>query len=236
MSQIGIGIIGCGSIVDIGHCPAIRKTEGVKLVAMYDPNPEVLDMMAKKWEPEKTYTELEQILADKDIQVVIIASPNRFHCQQAIDAMRAKKHVIVEKPFACTHDEAWAMVKVCREEGVFLMAGTNQRFWEQNQIARSLMDDGYIGQPMMGRSSLHEGYSLYHDQLSYTPFRSDAHLAGAGALYDLGATGPTCSSTSWAAAPRESTRSSKRSSCRTSTPSSMTPSLSRSNLRTARPA
>ena len=44
--------------------------------------------------------------------------------------MRAKKHVIVEKPFACTHEEAWKMVEVCKKEGVFLMAGTNQRFWE----------------------------------------------------------------------------------------------------------
>ena len=67
------------------------------------------------------------------------------------------------------------------------MAGTNQRFWEQNRIARQLMDEGFIGKPMMGRSSLHEGWNLYHEQLSYTPFRSDPKLAGAGALFDLGA-------------------------------------------------
>lgn len=67
------------------------------------------------------------------------------------------------------------------------MAGTNQRFWEQNMIARKLIDDGFIGRPQMGRSSLHEGWSLYHEQLSFTRFRQNAHEAGAGALFDLGA-------------------------------------------------
>jgi len=143
--------------------------------------------MAKKWEPEKTYSDYDAMLEDKNVEVIIVGTPNRYHAQQAIDAMRAKKHVIVEKPFACTHEEAWKMVEVSRQEGVFLMAGTNQRFWEQNKIARQLIDDGFIGKPMMGRSSLHEGWGLYHEQLAFSKFRSNPFEAGAGALFDLGA-------------------------------------------------
>ena len=173
MNKIGVGIIGSGSIAEIGHCPSIRAIPNAELAALCDTNKDFLESMAKKWEPKKTYTDYRDMLNDKDVQVVIVATPNRYHAQQAIDAMRAKKHVIVEKPFACTHDEAWAMVDVCKKEGVFLMAGTNQRFWEQNVIARQLIDDGYIGKPMMGRSSLHEGWNLYHEQLSYTRFRAE---------------------------------------------------------------
>ena len=187
MRQIGVGIVGAGSIAEIGHCPSIAALPNAKLAALCDTNTGILESMAKKWEPEKTYTDYGQMLEDKNVEVVIVGTPNRFHAQQAIDAMRAKKHVIVEKPFACTHNEAWKMVEVSKKEGVFLMAGTNQRFWEQNRIARQLMDEGFIGKPMMGRSSLHEGWNLYHEQLSYTPFRSDPKLAGAGALFDLGA-------------------------------------------------
>jgi predicted dehydrogenase len=187
MNKIGVGIIGSGSIAEIGHCPSIRALPNAELIALCDTNPQILQSMAKKWEPKRTYSDYHDLLADKEVQVVIVGTPNRYHAQQAIDAMRAKKHVIVEKPFACTHDEAWMMVDVCKKEGVFLMAGTNQRFWEQNVIARQLIDDGYIGKPMMGRSSLHEGWGLYHEQLSYTRFREVPAEAGAGALFDLGA-------------------------------------------------
>ncbi len=187
MKKIGVGIIGSGSIAEIGHCPSIRALPNAELIALCDTNPEILESMAKKWEPKRTYSDYHDMLGDKEVQVVIVGTPNRYHAQQAIDAMRAKKHVIVEKPFACTHDEAWTMVDVCKKEGVFLMAGTNQRFWEQNVIARQLIDDGYIGKPMMGRSSLHEGWGLYHEQLSYTRFREMPAEAGAGALFDLGA-------------------------------------------------
>jgi len=185
--QIGVGIVGAGSIADIGHCPSIAAMDNAYLAALCDTNTEFLEKMTKKWEPKKFYTDFHEMLKDKNVEVVIIATPNRLHAQQAIDAMRAKKHVIVEKPFACTHEEAWKMVDVSKKEGVFLMAGTNQRFWEQNVIARKLMDDGFIGKPQMGRSSLHEGWGLYHEQLSFTRFRQYAHDAGAGALFDLGA-------------------------------------------------
>ncbi|MEA4852931.1 MAG: Gfo/Idh/MocA family oxidoreductase [Christensenella sp.] len=187
MKKIGVGIIGAGSIAEIGHCPSIQALPNAELIALCDTNEEFLTSMAKKWEPKRTYRDYHDLLEDKEVQVVIVATPNRYHAQQAIDAMRAKKHVIVEKPFSCTHEEAWKMVDICKQEGVFLMAGTNQRFWEQNQIARKLIDDGFIGQPMMGRSSLHEGWNLYHEQLSFTTFRSDPFEAGAGALFDLGA-------------------------------------------------
>jgi len=187
MKKIGIGIVGAGSIADIGHCPSIQAIPNADLTALCDVNAEFLQSMAKKWEPKRTYTDYQAMLEDKDIQIVIIATPNRYHAKQAIDAMRAKKNVIVEKPFACTHEEAWKMVEVCRKEGVMLMAGTNQRFWEQNIIARQLIADGYIGKPMMGRSSLHEGWGLYHEKLSFTNFRQIPSEAGAGALFDLGA-------------------------------------------------
>lgn len=189
MKVYGIGIIGAGSIADIGHCPSIRELPNATLAALADTNPEFLAKTKEKWGDRntRTYEDYREMLKDPKVDVVIVATPNRFHAQQAIDAMRAKKHVIVEKPFACTHDEAYKMAAVSREEGVLIMAGTNQRYWEQNQIARNLIDQGYIGKPCMGRSSLHEGWSLYHEQLSATKFRSNRQLAGAGALFDLGA-------------------------------------------------
>ncbi len=186
MAKVGIGIIGAGSIADIGHCPSIQAIEQAELVALCDSNNQILESMQKKWNPKRVYSDYTELCRDKEIQIVIVASPNKYHYDHAMCAMNSKKHVIVEKPFSCTHDEAWDMVAAARKNGVLCMAGTNQRFWTQNRLARELIDQGVIGQPMMGRSSLHEAWSLYHEKLSYTQFRAVPGLAGAGALFDLG--------------------------------------------------
>lgn len=186
VQNIGVGIIGAGSIADIGHCPSIRATAGADLVALADCDEEQLGKMARKWEPKSSYTDWRALCADPRVDVVIVATPNAAHYEQAKTAMECGKHVIVEKPFVVTHDEAWGLVRQSRQTGLLCMAGTNQRFCEQNRIARQLIDDGYIGEPKMGRSSLHEAWSLYHEQLSVTPFRSDPAQAVAGALFDLG--------------------------------------------------
>lgn len=103
MSKIGVGIIGAGSIADIGHCPSIEALPNAYLAALCDTNTEFLDKMSRKWNPKKTYVDYHDMLEDKNVQVVIVGTPNRLHAQEAIDAMRAKKHVIVEKPLSLIH-------------------------------------------------------------------------------------------------------------------------------------
>ena len=185
-AKLGVGIIGAGSIADIAHCPSIQQLDNAELIALCDTNKVFLDKMQKKWNPKRVYTDYHDLVKDKEIQVVIVATPNSMHYEQSIAAMKEKKNVIVEKPFVCTHNEAWSMVDTSIKEGVMMMAGTNQRFWLQNEIARQLIDEGFIGEPKMGRSSLHEAWNLYHEKLAFTQFRSDPKLAAAGALFDLG--------------------------------------------------
>lgn len=99
MAKIGVGIIGAGSIADIGHCPSIRELENAELIALCDNNKENLDKLQKKWEPKRVYTDYHDLIRDKEIQVVIVATPNYLHHEQTIAALKEKKHVIVEKPF-----------------------------------------------------------------------------------------------------------------------------------------
>ena len=72
MRQIGVGIVGAGSIAEIGHCPSIAALPNAKLAALCDTNTRILESMAKKWEPEKTYTDYGQMLEDKNVEVVIV--------------------------------------------------------------------------------------------------------------------------------------------------------------------
>lgn len=183
----GVGIIGCGSIVDIAHAPAIIEATNAELVAFAEPNEETRVKMTEKWHPKYSYASFEEMLKNPEVEVVIVASPNAMHCEHALAALSAGKHTIIEKPFACTHGEAWAIVECAKKNNVLVMSGTNQRFWPQNDYARQLIEAGFIGSPMMGRSSLHEAWGLYHEQLSFTNFRAVPALAGGGALFDLGA-------------------------------------------------
>jgi predicted dehydrogenase len=118
---------------------------------------------------------------------VIIASPNVYHHEQAIACIQAGKHVIIEKPFACTNYEAWDIVDTAKKYNKKVMVGCNYRFWEQNLIAKNIIEQGVIGDLKMGMSKSHEGWSLYHEMISNTKFRSDPKLAAAGALFDIGA-------------------------------------------------
>ena len=93
MAKIGIGIIGAGSIADIGHCPSIRELENAELIALCDNNKENLDKLQKKWEPKRVYTDYHDLIRDKEIQVVIVATPNYLHHEQTITALKEKKHV-----------------------------------------------------------------------------------------------------------------------------------------------
>ncbi|MCL5070563.1 MAG: Gfo/Idh/MocA family oxidoreductase [Actinobacteria bacterium] len=126
------------------------------------------------------------MLKREDIDIVIIASPNIFHHEHAIACAQAGKHVIIEKPFACTNYEGWDIVNNAKKCGTKVMVGCNYRFWEQHLIAKNLLGQGLIGDIKMGSSKSHESWNLYHEMISFTKFRSDANLAGAGALFDLG--------------------------------------------------
>jgi predicted dehydrogenase len=185
--KVGIAVIGCGSIAEIAHFPSIQEVEEAELIAGSDPVEENRTRAEKKWKAKASYKDYQEMLKRDDIDLVIIASPNVYHHEQAIACIQAGKHVIIEKPFACTNYEAWDIVDTAKKYNKKVMVGCNYRFWEQNLIAKNIIEQGVIGDLKMGMSKSHEGWSLYHEMISNTKFRSDPKLAAAGALFDIGA-------------------------------------------------
>lgn len=183
---VGIGVIGCGSIAEIAHFPSIQQIEEAELIAGSDPVEEYRIRAEKKWKAKATYEDYQDMLKRDDIDLVIIASPNLYHHEQAIACIQAGKHIIIEKPFACTNYEAWDIVNTAKKYNVKVMVGCNYRFWEQHLIAKKLIEQKIIGELKMGSSKSHESWDLYHELISYSKFRSDPKLAAAGALFDLG--------------------------------------------------
>lgn len=184
--KVGIGVIGAGSIAEIAHFPSIAQIPEAKLVAVCDPVEEYADRGVKKWGAEAKYKDYQDMIKRDDIDLVIIASPNVYHHEQAVACIQAKKHVIIEKPFSCTNYEAWDIVNTAKKNNIKVMVGCNYRFWEQHLIAKDLLSKNIIGDLKMGTSKSHESWDLYHEMISYTKFRKDPKLAGAGAIFDLG--------------------------------------------------
>lgn len=187
MDKFKLGVIGCGSIAEIAHFPAIKNYEGAVLEAVCDIDADHVEQIANKWGAAKWFTDYRKMFEETKLDAVIIASPNNWHRNHAIAAANAGVHVLLEKPMAVTNQEAWDINDACRKANVKLMVGCDRRFWTHNQWAKNLIDEGVIGKLLMSRSVLHEHWYNYQNHVARTPFRLDCSVAGGAAINDTGA-------------------------------------------------
>lgn len=130
METLGVGIIGCGGIASGKHMPAIKKVKEFEMVAFCDVVRERAEKAAKEFgAPDaRIYTDYRELLADARVNNVRVLTPNRLHADISIDAMRAGKHVLCEKPMAASYADALRMIKVQRETGMLLTIGYQHKF------------------------------------------------------------------------------------------------------------
>lgn len=186
MEKLGIGVIGCGIISQIAHFPSIDVLPETELIATCDVNEQRAEEMAKKWQAKgKWYKDYRKMLEKEKLDVVVIATPQCFHHEQGVAAIKAGMHAFIEKPLACTNKEAWEIVAAANQSKVKLMVGCNQRFWPQHQIGKQLIEEEVIGEVKMGRSSLHESWKLFPERLAFTDFRRRAEEGASAALLEV---------------------------------------------------
>ena len=187
MSDVRMGVVGCGSIAEIAHLPSITQRKEARLVAVCDLDDNQAKTTAAKWGAERHFTDYRAMFENANLDGVVIATPNNSHRNIAISAAGAGVHVVVEKPLAVTNTEAWDIVNACKEAGVKLMVGCDRRFWTHNQWTKQLITEGIIGNLLMSRGSLHEHWYNYQNHVARTEFRLDCKVAGGAALNDTGA-------------------------------------------------
>lgn len=138
------GIIGFGGM---GHSHAVQLTraEGTEVVGAYDINP------AKKEKVEKEgftfIPTLEELLGNEEIEIIVVATPNNFHKELSIAAMRAGKHVICEKPVMMNAAELEEVLAVSKECGKQFSVHQNRRWDKDYRIIKSVLDADTIGEP-----------------------------------------------------------------------------------------
>jgi predicted dehydrogenase len=127
-SGLRVALVGSGNLARWAHMPALKKIPDLHLHAVHSANGARGKTYGERFGAAYTSTDLDQILKDPQIDVVLIVSRNAQHASQALAALRAGKHVFVEKPMALTEQECVDLHRAVQETGKQLTVGFNRRF------------------------------------------------------------------------------------------------------------
>ncbi|MCB9135456.1 MAG: Gfo/Idh/MocA family oxidoreductase [Anaerolineales bacterium] len=183
MSKIKVGIVGCGFIANRKHLPMLRLHDDVEIVAFCDIIRERAETSAQKFgAPDaKVYLDYREVVAQKDIDVVHVCTPNSSHAEISIAALESGKHVMCEKPMAKTAAEAKAMLDAAKATGKKLTIGYQNRFRSDSQFIKSLCDKGELGEIYLGKA-----FATRRRGVPTWGVFMDKELQGGGPLIDLG--------------------------------------------------
>ncbi len=167
MKPLRMAVVGAGgaNIATVNHLPTIARSEKTELVALCDINEGV-----RKYADEhdvKAYTDYQAMLDDTDAEAVLIATPDWLHCEQAVLAARAGKHILCEKPVALTMDELRLAAEAAKDGGVIFQAGHVRRFHPIARKIRAIIDDGRLGRVVHVRISSKGAFFPYPDGSPY---------------------------------------------------------------------
>lgn len=153
MEPLRVGLIGAGWVMPY-HLMGWRAAAGqAEVVAVADPNAEAREKLAEEYRIPAQYEDFLELLQRADINVVDIAAPTALHAEIATAAAQAGKHVLCEKPFACTAEQCRRMADAARQAGVLLMPLHNRILSPSVRETKRLLEEGMMGQPRLFRGS-----------------------------------------------------------------------------------
>ena len=143
--KIRIGIIGCGTIGSV-HADAYAKVKDAEVVALCDILPEKLKEKSEKHKIAKTYDDYHKLLADPEIDAVSVCVPNDMHAPIAIDAFKAGKHVMLEKPMTLSAELGKQICEARDAAGKQLQMGMVWRQTPEAVVVKEAIDSGKLGE------------------------------------------------------------------------------------------
>lgn len=184
--MLKIGILGCGKIAQVRHIPEYEANPEAKIAAFFDADEQRTAEIAAKY-GGRACASAKELLADPAIDAVSVCVANHAHAELAIEALRAGKHVLCEKPMAVTLAECESMLEEAEKAGKRLLIGQNQRLAKAHVKAKELVAAGEIGRVVTFRTTFGHGGP---ETWSITPGKNtwffDKKRAAMGAMADLG--------------------------------------------------
>ncbi len=176
--KIGVGLIGSQFISTI-HAEALRSVADAEILAVMSPTSGHAREFAGKHNIPNHFTALDQLLALDDIDMVVIGAPNFLHCDITLQAAKAGKHVVVEKPLCMNLAEADRMIEACKRANLKLMYAEELCFTPKYVRLKALLDEGALGKPvLLKQSEKHDGPHADHFW--------DVERSGGGVTMDMG--------------------------------------------------
>lgn len=178
--RLKVAVIGTGGI-SRWHMPGWQASEHAEVVAASDVNEAVLQDWGKTFGVTRLTTDWRNLLADGEIDIIDIATPNMLHAPQVIAALEAGKHVMCEKPLAPTPDEIRKMIAARDKAGKLLMTAQHFRFKGNAQALKAEIEQGALGDIYHARS-----WMLRRNGLIPTSTFIRKELSGGGPCIDIG--------------------------------------------------
>jgi len=176
--KVGIGIVGSQFISSI-HVEALKSVVDAQIIAVMSPTKGNAKAFAEKHGIPHHFDKLEDMLQMKEIDLILIGAPNKFHCEITLKAAKAKKHIVVEKPLCMNLAEADLMINTCKDENVKLMYAEELCFTPKYVRLKALLDEGALGKPvLLKQSEKHDGPHADHFW--------DVERSGGGVTMDMG--------------------------------------------------
>lgn len=180
--KIGFAIIGCGVIGDI-HAKSINNTEGAKLIAVSDIDLEKAKKFGQEYNVDY-YQDYKKLLERKDIDVVNICLPSGMHMLSCVDAARAGKNILCEKPLEVSLDKIDHINKVVRENNVKLSVIFQKRFQESSRRIKEALENKKLGNLISG--SVYIKYYRRQEYYDSASWRGTWEYDGGGCLMNQG--------------------------------------------------
>jgi predicted dehydrogenase len=178
MKKVGVGLVGSQFVSTI-HAESLKRVADAEIIAVASKTEEHVKTFAKHHSIPYYFTDYKKMLEMDEIDMIVLGVPNYLHAQVTVDAAKAGKHVVCEKPFCMNLKEADLMIETCKKEKVKLMYAEELCFAPKYVRLKQLADEGALGNLyLVKQSEKHDG--------PHAPWFWDVELSGGGVVFDMG--------------------------------------------------
>lgn len=176
-SDLSVGLVGYGMAGRVFHAPVIEATEGLRLARVVERRTRE---SPKRYPLVEVVPDAAGLFADREVDVVAIATPNATHFELAREALLSGKHVVVDKPFTTSTARADELIALARERGLVLTVFQNRRWDGDYLTVRTIVDGGLLGRLVSFESS----FDRYRSAPRPGAWREE-EVEGSGLLFDI---------------------------------------------------
>ncbi len=179
-SDIRLGLVGAGAIAQLAHLPVLAKIRGARLVAICDNDGPKAGALAQRLGVPDVFTDIDELLDSDELDAIVICTPNHLHEPHVLRALKAKVHVLCERPLSLTTGGVNRILAAAVAADRKVVVGNNHRFRSDVQQLRRFLEGGELGRVTGMRAG------QYQFRASQQGWRNSKAEAGGGAFLEYG--------------------------------------------------